>query len=52
MLSSMDVDGSVILFHGVFLFRSPVAGKTPNTAESPPEHGGATDSAAALPIPD
>ena len=52
MLSSMDVDGSVILFHGVFLFRSPVAGKTPNTAESPQEHGGATDSAAALPIPD
>ena len=37
---------------GFFLFRSPVAGKTPNTAESPPEHGGATDSAAALPIPD
>jgi len=48
----MDVDGSVVIFHGGFLLPFSGCGKTPNTAESPPEHGGATDSAAALPIPD
>ena len=52
MLLSMDVGGSVILFHGGFLLPFSGCGKTPNTAESPPEHGGATDSAAAPPIPD
>ena len=52
MLLSMDVDGSVVIFHGGFLLPFSGCGKTPNTAESPREHGGATDSAAALPIPD
>ena len=44
MLLSMDVDGSVILFHGVFFFRSPVAEKP----RIPPRARGNT---AALPIP-
>ena len=41
---SMDVDGSVVLFHGVFFFRSPVAEKP----RIPPRARGNT---AALPIP-
>ena len=44
MLLSMDVDGSVILFHGVFFFRSTVAEKP----RIPPRARGNT---AALPIP-
>ena len=52
MLSSMDVDGSVVLIHGGFLLPLSGCQKAPNDADSPREHGGATDSAAALPIPD
>ena len=44
MLLSMDVDGSVILFHGVFFFRSTVAEKP----RIPPRARG---NPAALPIP-
>ena len=49
--SSMGVCVSVVLFHGGFLLPLSGCGKTPNDADSPREHGGATDSAAALPIP-
>ena len=50
--SSIDVDGSVVLFHGGFLLPLFGCRKTSNDADSPRKHGGATDSAAALSIPD
>ena len=49
---SIDVDGSVVLFPGVFLLPLSGCGKISNDADSSREHGDATDSAAALPIAD